>query len=420
MIPQFVSYTYIPIISSCTALMLKLSPQPLLSWSSICIHNDTLHASISSSPLPPSPAAITQFRSAKKLLSQELHAASNTTQHTASDAASHTTSDATPHAVATVYASLLSTLSHPHTSLCSFFHLQLWNELLLLLPLAAPLLPPALKQAVLARTLSVCLSLSSFNDRDNLSKTLFLSLLASLPSLTDSPQPFSHLLHTLTAYRALNSNQPLLLHLLFKHASSLDDRRLLLLCLLDNVYASRSKGGWNDLLADIFATTAADQTTLLAALVTAAAIDSTAFLTSQQRLRQKGLLLLLASLPVAAPPPPHSQPLLSPPALHTLLPLLAPAPLLALNPRQLACLLELLVACQAAGRLDASAEAYLQSIDENRNYFCTHAKQRIRLRSFQLLTHRYGAVRDLVFLFSQNTLKNNSTLTEDCSISRQL
>ena len=404
MIPQFVSYTYIPIISSCTALMLKLSPQSLLSWSSICIHNDTLHASISFLPLPLSPSAITQFRSAKKLLSQELH----------------TTSDTTQHAVATVYASLLSTLSHPHTSLCSFFHLQLWNELLLLLPLTAPLLPPALKQAVLARTLSVCLSLSSFNDRDNLSKTLFLSLLASLPSLTDSPQPFSHLLHTLTAYRALNSNQPLLLHLLFKHASSLDDRRRLLLCLLDNVYASRSKGGWNDLLADIFATTATDQTALLAALVTAAAIDSAAFLTGQQRLRQKGLLLLLSSLPVATPPPPHSQPLLSPSALHALLPLLAPAPLLSLNPRQLACLLELLVACQTAGRLDASAEAYLQSIDENRDYFCTHAKQRIRLRSFQLLTHRYGAVRDLVFLFSQNILKNNSALTEDCSLSRQL
>ena len=99
-IPQFVSYTYIPIISSCTALMLKLSPQPPLSWSSICIHNDTLHASISFLPLPLSPSAITQFRSAKKLLSQELH----------------TTSDTTQHAVATVYASLLSTLSHPHSS----------------------------------------------------------------------------------------------------------------------------------------------------------------------------------------------------------------------------------------------------------------------------------------------------------------
>ena len=384
--------------------MLKLSPHPLLSWSSICIHNDTLHAATSYPPSIPSQLAITQFRSAKKLLSQELLSPSDTTSQ----------------AVVAVYTSLLSTLTHPHTSLSSFFHLQLWNELILLLPLTSPFLPASLKQAVLNRTLSICLSLSSFNDRDNLSKTLFLSLLSSLPSFSESPQPFDNLLHILTSYHALNSNQPLLLHLLFKHASSLANRHLLLACLLDNIYASRSKGGWNDLLYDVFSTSDDDQIALLSTLVSSAGIASTAFLTSQQRLRQKGLLLILSVLPVVAPPSLHTQPLLSSSALSSLFSLLAPSPLLALNPRQLACLLELLVACQTTGHLEASADIYLQTIEEHRDSFCTHPKQRIRLRSFQLLIHRSSSIRDLVFLFSQNILKNNSTLTEDCFISPPL
>ena len=54
-------------------------------------------------------------------------------------------------------------------------------------------LSPATKNTYLDHTLSICLSLSAFNDRNNFSKTLFLSLLSALPSLIQQPQLYDTL-----------------------------------------------------------------------------------------------------------------------------------------------------------------------------------------------------------------------------------
>ena len=76
----------------------------------------------------------------------------------------------------------------------------------------------------------------------------------------------------------------------------------------------------------------------------------------------------------------------------------------------------MLLACRSAGIHNDLLESYETAIDRNRDFFCQHNKQRIRLRSFQLLVQRYQTLPDLVFLFSQRILKNNSTLIEDCGI----
>lgn len=77
-------------------------------------------------------------------------------------------------------------------------------------------------------------------------------------------------------------------------------------------------------------------------------------------------------------------------------------------------MLEVLVACRSAGIHSKLIESFEAVIDRNRKGFCQHSKQRVRLRTFQLLVQRYQTLPDLVFLFSQSILKNNSTLIEDC------
>ncbi len=225
----------------------------------------------------------TQFRSEKKTLMQELK----------------TPSESTEQAVRAVYDSVADSLTHISDSLCSYFILQFWNELLLLIP-SSSFLSPATKNTYLDHTLSICLSLSAFNDRNNFSKTLFLSLLSALPSLIQQPQLYDTLLCRLTSYSALNSNLPVLLQLLFKHASSLTSRYAVLTCILDNAYSARAKGGWLTLLRDVFTTSPQNQMLLVEHFVTQAQLElELLFITSQQRLRQKGFLLLVASLPVS-------------------------------------------------------------------------------------------------------------------------
>ena len=232
----------------------------------------------------------TQFRSEKKTLMQELK----------------TPSESTEQAVRAVYDSVADSLTHISDSLCSYFILQFWNELLLLIP-SASFLSPATKNTYLDHTLSICLSLSAFNDRNNFSKTLFLSLLSALPSLIQQPQLYDTLLCRLTSYSALNSNLPVLLQLLFKHASSLTSRYAVLTCILDNAYSARAKGGWLTLLRDVFTTTPQNQMLLVKHFVTQAQPElEPLFITSQQRLRQKGFLLLVASLPVSLLPLSHA------------------------------------------------------------------------------------------------------------------
>ena len=232
----------------------------------------------------------TQFRSEKRILVQELQSPSQSTIQ----------------AVQAVYDSVADSLTHTADSLCSYFILQFWNELLLLLPSTASLLSSATKDAYLTHTLSICLSLSTFNDRNHFSKTLFLSLLSALPSFTPQPQPYDTLLRRLASYRALNSNLPVLLHLLFKYASSLASRYAVLSSILDNAYSARAKGGWLTLLRDIFATPPQDQVLLVKYFVAQAQLLlEPPFITSQQRLKQKGFLLLSASLPVSSLPFPY-------------------------------------------------------------------------------------------------------------------
>lgn len=77
-------------------------------------------------------------------------------------------------------------------------------------------------------------------------------------------------------------------------------------------------------------------------------------------------------------------------------------------------MLEVLVACRSVGIHTELIESLEAVIDRNRKDFCQHSKQRVRLRTFQLLVQRYQTLPDLVFLFSQSILKNNSTLIEDC------
>ena len=226
----------------------------------------------------------TQFRSEKKTLMQELK----------------TPSESTEQAVRAVYDSVADSLTHISDSLCSYFILQFWNELLLSLPSSSSFLSPATKNTYLDHTLSICLSLSAFNDRNNFSKTLFLSLLSALPSLMHEPQFYDTLLCRLASYSALNSNLPVLLQLLFKHTSSLSSRYAVLTCILDNAYSARAKGGWLTLLRDVFTTSPQNQMLLVKHFVTQAQPElEPLFITSQQRLRQKGFLLLVASLPVS-------------------------------------------------------------------------------------------------------------------------
>ena len=233
----------------------------------------------------------TQFRSEKKTLMQELK----------------TPSESTEQAVRAVYDSVADSLTHISDSLCSYFILQFWNELLLLIPSSSSFPSPATKNTYLDHTLSICLSLSAFNDRNNFSKTLFLSLLSALPSLIQQPQFYDTLLCRLTSYSALNSNLPVLLQLLFKHASSLTSRYAVLTCILDNAYSARAKGGWLTLLRDVFTTTPQNQMLLVKHFVTQAQPElEPLFITSQQRLRQKGFLLLVASLPVSLLPLSHA------------------------------------------------------------------------------------------------------------------
>ena len=177
----------------------------------------------------------TQFRSEKKTLMQELK----------------TPSESTEQAVRAVYDSVADNLTHISDSLCSYFILQFWNELLLSLPSSSSFLSPATKNTYLDHTLSICLSLSAFNDRNNFSKTLFLSLLSALPSLMHEPQFYDTLLCRLASYSALNSNLPVLLQLLFKHTSSLSSRYAVHTCIHDNAYSARAKGGWLPLYAGI-------------------------------------------------------------------------------------------------------------------------------------------------------------------------
>ena len=233
----------------------------------------------------------TQFRSEKKTLMQELK----------------TPSESTEQAVRAVYDSVADNLTHISDSLCSYFILQFWNELLLSLPSSSSFLSPATKNTYLDHTLSICLSLSAFNDRNNFSKTLFLSLLSALPSLIQQPQLYDTLLCRLASYRALNSTHTLRIKLLIKHASSLTSCYAVLTCILDNAYSARAKGGWLTLLRDVFTTTPQNQMLLVKHFVTQAQPElEPLFITSQQRLRQKGFLLLVASLPVSLLPLSHA------------------------------------------------------------------------------------------------------------------
>lgn len=90
------------------------------------------------------------------------------------------------------------------------------------------LVSPSLQQQFVDYTIEFAISLSFFNNRNNIAKDLFTHLLPSYPQLALSNPSYSSLLQHLISYTSMNSNLASLVLSLLPHIHDLQDYHLIM------------------------------------------------------------------------------------------------------------------------------------------------------------------------------------------------
>ena len=116
--------------------------------------------------------------------------------------------------------------------------LLLWDMLIQLLSIThvycksiiilSLLVSPSLQQQFVDYTIEFAISLSFFNNRNNIAKDLFTHLLPSYPQLALSNPSYSSLLQHLISYTSMNSNLASLVLSLLPYIHDLQDYHLIM------------------------------------------------------------------------------------------------------------------------------------------------------------------------------------------------